>query len=120
MFRNYVRYSQFAESLGIATNVLAKRLDGLVASGLMEARGTGPRADHREYHLTERGMDLKPVVMALTAWGDKWLGPGPAVFRHGSDGGSVVVEARCTECGDVVNPADIVARRRPVPPSPKS
>lgn len=48
MFRNYVRYSQFSESLGIATNVLARRLDGLVASGLMEARVNGPRADHRE------------------------------------------------------------------------
>ncbi len=120
MFRNYVRYSQFAESLGIATNVLAKRLDGLVASGLMEARGTGPRADHREYHLTAMGMELKPVVIALTAWGDKWLSPGPVIFRHGSDGGSVVLETRCTKCGDVVNPADIVARRRPVPPAPKS
>lgn len=112
MFRGHVRYSQFAASLGIATNVLAKRLDGLVAAGLMEARTTGPRADHREYHLTEQGLDLKPVVVALTEWGDRWLGPGPVEFRDGADGARVRLEFRSRASTRAIEPGRVVARRR--------
>jgi len=36
MFGNLTRFPQFRKSLGIATNVLAKRLDDCVAAGLME------------------------------------------------------------------------------------
>lgn len=113
MFRHYVRYSQFEESLGIATNVLAKRLDGLVKAGLMVTRGTGghPSAGRLEYHLTPAGLEMKPVIMALTQWGDKWLGPGPVEFRHATDGDAVSVEMRRAG-GEAVGPAEVVARRR--------
>lgn len=112
MFRSYVRFSQFADSLNISSNILTKRLDGLVASGLMETRKVGPRADHHEYHLTEKGVDMKPVIMALTVWGDRWLGPGPIAFRHGKDGGPVALDTRCTECGEAIAVADIIVKRR--------
>src|SRR5436853_4785015 len=71
MFRRYTRFSQFERSLEVAPNILAKRLGSLVEAGIFEAR------PEREYRLTEKGLDLKPVIIALTAWGDKWVGPGP-------------------------------------------
>ena len=112
MFRSYVRFSQFADSLNIASNILARRLDSLVASGLMETRKIGPRADHHEYHLTEKGVDMKPVIMALTVWGDRWLGPGPIAFHHGKDGGAGALETRCFKCGETVSATDVIVKRR--------
>lgn len=113
MFRDYVRYSQFAESLGIATNILAKRLDGLVGSGLMEVRRPTARADHVEYHLTRKGLELKPVIVALTEWGDRWLGPGPVVFRDVGTGDRVALTFQ-SQSGQVT-PVDAVVARRRVP-----
>lgn len=111
MFRGYVRYSQFAESLGIATNILARRLDGLVAAGLMEALSPASRADHVEYHLTRKGLDLKPVIVALTEWGDAWLGPGPVVFRDAETGERVALDV-LSESGRQIPLDAVVARRR--------
>jgi DNA-binding HxlR family transcriptional regulator len=113
MFRNYIRFSQFTDSLGIATNVLSKRLDGLVKAGLIEARQTGAHPEHHEYHLTAKGLDMKTVVMALTEWGDKWLGPGPVEFKHIRDDGLAKLQVRCARCDEPIDPAAIVARRRP-------
>lgn len=112
MFGGARRYSEFAATLGIATNVLAKRLDGLVAAGLMDAR-VGSRPDHREYHLTRKGLELKPVVMALTAWGDKWLGPGPVTFQHRSAAAPVTLELQ--SAGAPIDVADVIAVRRQQP-----
>lgn len=111
MFRGYVRYSQFAESLGIATNILARRLDGLVAADLMEARAPASQAGHVEYHLTRKGRDLKPVIVALTEWGDTWLGPGPVVFRDAETGERVALDLR-SDSGRHTPLDAVVARRR--------
>lgn len=48
MFRDSTRFSQFQKSLGIATNILAKRLEGFVAAGLMEhgQPGAGEQAEY--------------------------------------------------------------------------
>src|SRR5262245_49827273 len=70
MFRRYTRVSQFQKSLGVATNILTKRLEGFVASGLMELRQPGADGEQGEYLLTQKGLELKPIIIALTEWGD--------------------------------------------------
>jgi DNA-binding HxlR family transcriptional regulator len=112
MFRNYTRFSQFQKSLGIATNILAKRLEGFVAAGLMERRQPGASGEQAEYVLTQKGLELKPVIIALTEWGDKWLRPGPVVFRNESDGRPVELQLRRAGDDAQVAVADVVARRR--------
>src|SRR5690349_20544943 len=84
MFRHYTRFSQFQKSLGIATNVLAKRLDDFVAAGLMAHGSPEASGDQAEYILTQKGLELKPILIALTEWGDKWVRPGPVVFQNES------------------------------------
>jgi DNA-binding HxlR family transcriptional regulator len=76
MFRNYTHFSQFQKSLGIATNILAKRLESFVAAGIMEQSQPGASGERTEYLLTQKGLELKPVIIALTEWGDKWVQPG--------------------------------------------
>jgi DNA-binding HxlR family transcriptional regulator len=112
MFRKFTRFSQFQKSLGIATNILARRLEGFVAAGLMEHRQPGSPGEQAEYLLTQKGLELKPVVIALTEWGDKWLQSGPVVFRKESDGEPVELQLRRVSDGTPVSVADVIAKRR--------
>jgi DNA-binding HxlR family transcriptional regulator len=86
------RFREFQSRLGIASNLLATRLDTLVENGVLcrvAYREPGDRRRH-EYRLTERGADLMPILVALRQWGDKYLADpaGPSVVvRHHADPG---------------------------------
>jgi DNA-binding HxlR family transcriptional regulator len=69
------RFDQFEESLGIAPNMLTRRLSALVKAGLLEKRRYSERPPRHEYVLTERGRDFQPVIMAMQAWGNKHFAP---------------------------------------------
>ncbi len=112
LFRNFTRFSQFQKSLGLATNILAKRLEAFVAAGIMELRQTGASGERSEYVLTQKGLELKPVIIALTEWGDKWVQPGPVVFQNASDSQPVALQLRRVGDDAQVAIGDIVARRR--------
>jgi DNA-binding HxlR family transcriptional regulator len=114
LFAGARRFGDF-RSLGIATNVLAKRLDGFVAAGIMER--TGP--DGAEYALTEQGRELAAVVVALTAWGDRHLAPEgpPVLYTHAGCGGRVAQRLVCDSCGEVHDPAELRADPGPGMPA---
>jgi DNA-binding HxlR family transcriptional regulator len=105
------RFGDF-RSLGIATNVLASRLDGFVEAGIMETDGP-------EYLLTEQGRELATVVVALTAWGDRWLAPdGPPVhYTHTGCGGDVAPRLVCETCGVLHDDGEVHARPGPGMPA---
>ncbi|GAA4706518.1 helix-turn-helix domain-containing protein [Pseudonocardia yuanmonensis] len=108
VFAGMTRFSDFERRLGIAPNVLAKRLDGFVTAGLMELR-------EGEYVLTEKGRELGEVVVALTEWGDRWAAPDgpPIVFRHAGCEGVVHLRTTCEECGGSPTMAEVVATAGP-------
>jgi DNA-binding HxlR family transcriptional regulator len=66
-FHGLTRFDQFQESLGIAPNMLTRRLAALVKAGLLERRRYSTRPPRYEYVLTERGRDFRPVLIALQA-----------------------------------------------------
>jgi DNA-binding HxlR family transcriptional regulator len=75
----YTRFDQFAKSLGIAPNMLARRLEALVEAGLLERRRYSQHPPRDEYVPTSRGRDFRPVLIAFLAWGNKHFAPdGPA------------------------------------------
>lgn len=69
------RFDEFQKSLGIAPNMLSRRLNKLVESGLLERRQYSERPERFEYVLTERGEDFRPVLWSLVAWGNKHFAP---------------------------------------------
>ena len=69
------RFDQFEKSLGIAPNMLARRLQALVEAGLLERRRYSERPPRDEYVLTARGRDFRPVIVALLAFGNKHFAP---------------------------------------------
>ncbi|TRO55574.1 transcriptional regulator [Streptomyces sp. IB201691-2A2] len=74
-FDGYTRFDQFQQSLNISTSMLTARLKTLVADGLLERRLYQSNPARYEYVLTERGRSLRPVIVALAAWGNRLLAP---------------------------------------------
>jgi DNA-binding HxlR family transcriptional regulator/peroxiredoxin len=67
------KFSELAAELGISRKVLTERLDGLLEQGVVERRQYAERPPRFEYHLTERGRGLLPVLVALQDWGGRYL-----------------------------------------------
>jgi DNA-binding HxlR family transcriptional regulator len=74
-FLGLTRFDEFQDDLGIAPNMLARRLKGLVEAGLLEKRRYQERPQRFEYLLTERGRDFRPVLWALLSWGNRHFAP---------------------------------------------
>lgn len=81
-FAGLTRFDAFQDSLGIAPNMLTRRLAALVEAGLLERRRYQARPPRDEYVLTDRGRDVRGVLMALLAFGNRHFAP---------EGASVVV-----------------------------
>lgn len=98
MVRAYRTFKQFQESgEGIATNILADRLRKLEAEGIVVAR-TDP-ADHRRitYRLTEKGIDLAPLLLEMLIWGarhEEAETPCAAVDAMAQNRGAILNEVR--------------------------
>ncbi|NUS43617.1 MAG: helix-turn-helix transcriptional regulator [Mycobacteriaceae bacterium] len=107
------RFDQFTERLGIARNVLAQRLDHLVAHGILNKVAYQQHPVRYDYRLTDKGRDLWPVLIALRQWGDTWAAPnGPRVQTvHRTCGQIITAEPTCSHCGEYLHSKDL----RPVP-----
>ncbi|TWF77251.1 HxlR family transcriptional regulator [Pseudonocardia hierapolitana] len=107
MFADSTRFSQFQASLAIAPNILTKRLSALVEAGILHV----PPGSH-EYVLTAMGMTLKPVVVALARWSDRWIGAGPVRFVHDTCDTEVEHRFWCGGCQGEAQPGDVQVRLR--------
>ncbi len=70
-FLGLTRFDQFRKSLGIAPNILSRRLQSLVDAGLLERSRYSEHPPRDEYLLTDLGRDFWPVLWALLAWGKR-------------------------------------------------
>lgn len=122
LFRGTTRFSQFQRSLGIAPNILANRLETFVATGLLERRSDQGEKDALHYFPTPKGADLKPVIMALTSWGDRWASPNgpPVFFQHAGCDGHVAITCMCGRCGKGLTPSEIAAVPTATPKAKRS
>ena len=131
--RGMTRFDQFQKSLGIAPNMLTRRLNALVASGLLERRRYNEHPPRDEYVLTARGRDFRMVTVALLTWGNRHFAPeGASVMLVDAQSGvpvdPVLVDR---ETGRPITEADhryvagpaagarVRQRFRPIPPEPK-
>ena len=115
-FRGIRRFGQFQSTLGISRPLLAERLAQLVNAGILERRPyeSGQRTRH-EYRLTQKGLDLYPVLMALRTWGDRYMAPdGPfVVYRHHDCSGVAEIHHVCSECGQALSARDVTPEAGP-------
>lgn len=107
------RFDDFHRSLGISRNILSVRLKKLVQAGVLE-KSEGP--GHPEYRLTEKGLALQPVMVAMTQWGDTYL-PNPdgkrLTFVDRRDGKPIKPVGIHAADGRRLKPKEIKARPGP-------
>lgn len=93
-FNGVRRFGDMQRRTGLARQVLSDRLSRLVAEGLLRKvpyQASGQRRRH-EYRLTEKGLDLYPVLVALMHWGD----------QHAADPAGPQILLRHRDCGEAV------------------
>ena len=90
-FRGLARFDEFSESLGIAPNMLTRRLTALVDAGLLRRERYNDRPPRDRYVLTQCGKDFRPVMLAMLAYGNKHFPPDDRQVRIvNADTGQVV------------------------------
>lgn len=98
MVRGCRTFGEFRESgEGIATNILSDRLQRLEAAGIITAEAEETDARRVNYRLTEKGIDLAPVLFDLLIWGarhEKTAAPGAVIAEMEKNRDQVIAEAR--------------------------
>lgn len=104
------RFEGFESRLGITRHVLTDRLRKLVEAGVLVRVPYQERPRREEYRLTEKGLALHGVMLALVSWGDRYMvdeqGP-PIRHRHRGCGALMSPVLVCSECGEPVTARDI-------------
>ncbi|MFD0440662.1 winged helix-turn-helix transcriptional regulator [Streptomyces chartreusis] len=109
------RFDDFRRHIGLSEAVLSDRLRKMTEAGILKAvpyQEAGSRS-RNEYHLTLKGWELWPVLMALRQWGEAHTGAseGQAVdIRHEDCGAPVRVVVECAEGHTALTPAEVTGR----------
>lgn len=100
------RFEEIRAKTGAARNILSDRLAKLVDAGILRRERYSERPPRDEYRLTEKGIDLYPVIVSLAQWGAKWgeleLGP-PISLQHKGCGAVIEPVLACPQCGEPVD-----------------
>ncbi|MCG8669996.1 MAG: helix-turn-helix transcriptional regulator [Pseudomonadales bacterium] len=110
------RFDDFHAQLGITKHVLSSRLKKLVEAGVFEKRAYQEKPARYEYRLTEKGLDLYPIILGLVGWGDKWMdeGKGPPVeYFHKTCNHKTQPTLVCSECHEPLDPREMMAMPGP-------
>lgn len=104
------RFEAFQERLGITRHILADRLRVLVEAGVLEKVPYQEKPVRLEYRLTQKGLALHPVLMAIVHWGDVHMsGPGgpPMIHRHKTCGHAFEPVMVCSQCRAELEPREV-------------
>ena len=109
------RFEDYQQGTQIARNILTDRLRSLVEEGVLERRPYAERASRTfyEYRLTEKGLDLYPVLVTLMQWGDRHGGfeDGPPLsLIHKTCGHETDPRLVCSECGEDLKAREVEPR----------
>lgn len=98
------RFDDFQRTLGLSRSVLARTLKLLVDQGILDRRRYQERPDRYEYILSEAGLELYPVFLAMKQWGDKWLGDDAreVLLFHKTCGHASTPAMTCDHCGQPI------------------
>lgn len=108
------RFGDFQRSLGVARNILSDRLRKLVDGGVLEMQAASDGTAYQEYVLTQMGLSLFPVVVALRQWGERYLFAGNEPHSELIDkrsGQPVAFMAPVLQDGSALQPEDTIVRK---------
>ena len=106
------RFGELQHATGLSRNILADRLQALVGNGILERREYQQRPQRFEYRLTQKGLDLYPILLGLMEWGAKYEAGAEGTLvelRHIACGHVGLPQLACPGCGEPVTPRDLEA-----------
>src|SRR5258707_13175769 len=103
------RFDDFQRNLAIAPNILSGSLRRLVELGILVAAPYGNWPVRHEYRLTERGLDLYHLPLAMLTWGQRWLDTNESDVRltHTTCGNELKPVLSCDRCAAPIARNDI-------------
>jgi DNA-binding HxlR family transcriptional regulator len=112
LFLGSRRFDEFQTYTGASPHLLSQRLRALEASGVVERSAYQQRPLRHEYRLTEKGVSLWPLIVALREWGDRWEGAHrretpPVRMTHRDCQGSIRARHVCEVCAAEVPPQEV-------------
>jgi DNA-binding HxlR family transcriptional regulator len=104
------RFDAIAANTGAPRDILSSRLRRLEAANVVEKRQYQERPPRFGYHLTAAGEELRPVLLSLAQWGDRWAVDAPNVTFVHECGEEVELVHTCRACGGEITGRDLKAR----------
>jgi DNA-binding HxlR family transcriptional regulator len=116
VFLRVRRFDALQADLSIPRRVLSLRLTRLVDAGVLDRVPYQLKPMRYEYRLTDMGRDMYPIILALVAWGDRWLDDArgaPVNFRHRGCGQVFAPTMCCSQCGVAIDTREVVPEAGP-------
>jgi DNA-binding HxlR family transcriptional regulator len=110
------RFEDFQARLGVTRPILASRLRKLVKHFVLAKVPYQERPMRYEYRLTQKGLDLYPIVMSIVHWGDVHMSGKkgrPLLHEHLICGKTFDPVMICSQCGEPLDPKRVHVHRGP-------
>ena len=104
------RFDEIQRNTGAPRDILASRLRRLEAAGVLERRQYQEHPPRFGYHLTKAGGELRPILLSLAQWGDRWASPERVTTWVHTCGEEAEVVHTCRACGEQITGYDLRAR----------
>jgi DNA-binding HxlR family transcriptional regulator len=104
------RFDQIARYTGAPRDILTNRLRRLESVGVIEKRQYQERPARFGYHLTPAGNELRPILLSIAQWGDRWASPDRVSNFVHTCGETADVVHTCRACGEEITGHDVRAR----------
>ena len=104
------RFDDFQARLGIGRPILADRLQKLLDHFVLTKVAYQQNPTRHEYRLTQKGIDLYPVIMAIVHWGDVHMSGKkgrPLLHVHAKCGHQFDPVHTCSECGETLDAREV-------------
>ncbi|MGE3477820.1 MAG: winged helix-turn-helix transcriptional regulator [Rhodospirillaceae bacterium] len=115
LFLGARRFEDFQTQTGMSSHLLSTRLKRLERDGIVKRRKYSKHPPRHEYRLTDKGLDLYPMLLSLKNWGEKWGNlekrADPAlVITHRGCGKRTGLKVRCQSCGEPFGARDALVK----------
>ena len=109
-FRGVRRFEDIQAKLQLGRNILSERLQMLVDEEILERRPYQQNPVRHDYHLTQKGEDLYPVLLAMLRWGNRYkVDEPPLQLMHKTCGHVLDPVTVCDGCHEEIHRKDLRA-----------
>ena len=110
LFLGQRRFDEIMTYTGVSPHLLSVRMKKLERQGILQRRAYQQHPIRYEYRLTEKGIDLWPILVALKDWSarwGKWPEGEPLNLRHNACGHVTALKVVCSHCGHPITARDV-------------